>query len=176
MDIYGMNLRGKFWPQRLASILEDPWEDGDEGRLVYDESLQSVYFATDSEWVKVNSATNLFNVGQKLIFASSPLPTGWNIEDGHSDRVIMITSSTGQIGQQGGDWTITGVSTNGAHNHGGTTQTPDMVLGRGTSEIYTNAGSSTHIHTISTDGAHTHVFDGLWRPKNVQFILGVHEG
>lgn len=175
MKIYGMDIRGKFWPQRLSANTTEPWTSEDEGRLLYDESLQALYFGDSSEWVKITAVGDLFNTGQKIIFASQPLPTGWNIDTSIGDKMISLTSIAGQVGNVGGTWSIGGLNNAGGHDHyplAGGMGNPTQIMARGTSEIYAYGAWYLHQHSMIVDGAHSHSFDGLWRPANVQFIVG----
>lgn len=178
MDVHGMDLRGEFWPQRISSITDDPWQASYEGRLVYDETDQALYYASASEWVKITAVGDLFNINQKIIFASTPLPDGWNIDTSVDDSIILTTTTGTQTGDSGGTWTISGMVADGSHDH----FTPDNMSGptttayAGASEIYTTAGSNSHKHSVPDDGSHTHDFDGLWRPVYVQFAVGVYSG
>ena len=174
-----MNLRGKFWPQRLASIIEDPWVSGYEGRFLYDEDKQALYYASATEWVKLQTEFDLFDEGQKLLFVSQPLPTGWNIDTVWNDRSVLITTTGSQVGGTGGSWTITGMVSNAGHDHypqAGGMGNPTSIQRRSTSDWYTYSAKSIHTHYITVDGAHTHTFDGQWRPSYVKVGVGVHTG
>lgn len=177
MDVHGIDLKGKFWPQRISSIIDDPWQADYESRIVYDESDQALYFATDAEWVKITAVGDLFNIGQKVIFVSS-LPAGWNIDISLDDKIILVTNDEDEIGEVGGQWAITGMVTAGSHDH----FTPEQMSGptitalAGASEIYTLAGTSSHKHDINFGGEHIHTFQGIWRPPYALLAVGVYEG
>lgn len=110
----------------------------------------------------------------KMVFASFPLPPGWTLDTTVSDRTILLTNNTSEVGKTSGSWTITGMNSAGGHNHGGTVGSPTSNALRGTSEntapqVSTNA----HRHSISTDGAHIHTFNGTWRPYHIKMVVGV---
>lgn len=177
MDLHGPNLRGKFWPQRISSIEDDPWIVDYEGRLVYDEDAQALYFASSSEWVKITSVGDLFNIGQKLIFLTT-LPTGWNIDAEADDRIILVTTTGDQVGDTGGSWVISGMNDDGLHDHFTPDQmsNPTSIGWAGASEIYSSAGTKTHKHIVVDGGLHSHGFQGTWRPENALFAVGVYQG
>jgi len=51
----------------------------------------------------------------------------------------------------------TGSSTDGSHNHGGVTGTPSATVAA--TNLTGSAASTTHTHSISTDGSHSHTVD-----------------
>ena len=184
MKFYGLELKGEFWTQRLPDITDFPWTADDEGRLVYNEADDVLYYGSDREWVQSTQARYTFNVNQQVIFGVSvsggtALPDDWNIPDDIDDRVPMITNTSSQCGQRGGNWTMDDIIiANSSHNH----FTPDD-LGeasragkRGESEIYATAAVDSHKHTISYDGAHTHTFDGSWRFPHALWTVGEYQG
>jgi hypothetical protein len=177
MKIYGINTQGKYWVQRVPDISVIPWTTADEGRLVYNEADDILYYGSNTEWVQSSEITSMFNVGQKVIFASQPLPTGWTLDTGANDRVPMITNNSNKLGRKGGTWTFTS-TTGGSHDH----YTPsglgrgNSLDVRGTSEIYSTVATEEHRHVISDGGSHVHTFDGTWRPSHVELIVGVYGG
>ena len=178
MKVYGtVNILGKFWPQRTSSIAEVAWTAEDEGRILYDSDNYDLYYGSSSGWEELTGAEDLFTVGTQLIFASV-LPTGWNITTVWDDKAVILTSSTSQIGTKTGDWTLSGLSTTGGHNH----FTPESMGGAlvnytkaqaGTRAL---AGAEGHKHTLPTAGNHTHTFDGNWRPARVKLAVGIYGG
>jgi hypothetical protein len=174
-----VDIRGSFYPHKITDINQTPHDpDLDEGRLVWDDDIQALFYGSSTGWVRLTDANDMFNVGQKIMFASQPLPTGWNIDASLNDRVIMITDAQSQIGITGGTWTISGMRSNGGHNHfaPGGIGNPNQVLYRGVSEIYATGSFRLHKHTFTTNGAHTHTFQPTWRPAHVEFILAEYQG
>jgi len=55
------------------------------------------------------------------------------------------------------DPSSTATSSDGSHNHGGATGTPSGTVAA--TNLTGSAASTTHTHSISTDGAHTHTVD-----------------
>lgn len=178
MKVHGtVNLLGDFWPQRTSDIAEVEWSAEDEGRILYDSDNDDLYYGSSIGWEELTGASDLFIAGTTLVFAST-LPTGWNIETDVDDKVIILTSSTSQIGAFGGQWVITGFSSTGSHNH----YTPGSMSGPLGTFIDAKTGSrsivaaKTHKHTLPSKGNHTHIFDGNWRPARVKFAVGIYGG
>jgi hypothetical protein len=173
-----MDIRGKFWIQRISAILDHPWQAGDEGRIVYDEENDQVYFGGATEWKKANAPSSIFSVGSEIIFASTPLPAGWNIKLVSVLDTILITDSTEEVGDTGGSWAITGMNGAGNHNHFAPDPTaiPTTEGGRGTSSYYNWVPGNNHIHDIYASGNHSHTFDGSWHPPTKQYGIGVWQG
>jgi hypothetical protein len=127
--------------------------------------------ATDTDWLLVTTPYDIMSSGTEILMGTYPFPTGWTISSSYDDRMVMLTNTTGEIGNTGGSWTITGIDSQGAHNHGGSTGTPSATVRVGGSDIYTRGGSQTHSHSIETQGLHQHTFDGNWRPAYVKFAV-----
>ncbi|MHA2030692.1 MAG: hypothetical protein ACW99Q_15005 [Candidatus Kariarchaeaceae archaeon] len=132
-----------------------------------------------SDWIKITALGDLFNDGQRIVFASQPLPAGWNLvtsSDGTTlnDKMIMMTNSQSEVGDIGGSWFISGMVANSKHKHFTPSQmgNPTTTLVRGTSELFYFAAFRNHKHTLNNTGNHTHTFDGTWRPLNVTYIMG----
>lgn len=183
MRFFGLELKGEFWIQRLPDITGIPWTTADEGRLVYNEADDVLYYGNDREWVRSTQANYTFNVNQQIIFGldilgGTALPDDWNIPDDIDDRVPIITNLYSSCGQRGGNWTMDNIIVAaGSHNH----FTPEgMGIAsragkRGNSEIYATAAIDTHKHTISYDGVHTHAFDGSWRFPHALWTIGEYQ-
>jgi len=173
LKVYGtVNILGDFWPQRTSAISEIAWTSDDEGRILFDSDNYDLYYGSSTEWVKLTNAEDLFPVGTTCVFAST-LPTGWNLKTALDDKVIMLTSSTSQIGTLTGSWTISGLDTEGSHNHdlGGSASSSSIKSG-----TRTLIASPNHEHTLPNAGSHSHTFDGSWRPARVKFALGKYGG
>jgi hypothetical protein len=178
LKVYGtVNILGKFWPQRSSDISLVEWAADDEGRLLYDADNDHFYYATSTKWQKVSDTDDLFRVNTTLMFASA-LPTGWNIEENITDKVVILTGSTSLIGQTGGSWVITGISQAGNHNH----YTPsNLGLATPQNDVKVTTGdyhtaNKNHKHTFNTTGKHSHTFTGSWRPDSVKLAIGVYQG
>ncbi len=78
MKHYGIEMEGKFYSEQLASV--PGWSADDEGRIIYDQSTDSIYFGSGSEWVELaemsDITSNSFPSGTKMIFGNST-PVGW---------------------------------------------------------------------------------------------------
>lgn len=48
MKFHGIDMRGKFHVQRVASL--PPFEASDKGRIIFVESSNQLYYGTDTEW------------------------------------------------------------------------------------------------------------------------------
>jgi hypothetical protein len=178
MNVHGMDIRGKFWIQRIPRISDIPWTPAAVGRLLYEDATNQIYFGANSQWRKPQSTSDLFNTGQEIVFASTPLPTGWNIKPDMADKLIFLTNTQSQVGVQGGSWLITGLTASGSHNHFAPTGLgPALIDGRrGLSDITAHVPLQTHTHEMYYDGNHVHSFDGSWRPQYRFIAVGVFAG
>jgi len=178
MNVYGMDIRGKLWVQRISKISYFPWSSADIGRIVFDDNSGNIYFGAQTSWKKPQATLDLFNTGQEVVFASTPLSTGWNIKTGVSDRAIMLTSNPNHIGTMGGSWIISGMTSSGSHIHyapyglGYSTVNGERTL----SDIVDSVPDIEHLHSINAGGTHSHSFDGSWRPAYVSYAVGVFQG
>ena len=171
MKFYGLELKGQFWVQRQPDLTDNPWTSEDEGRLVYNEADDILYYGGDREWVQSTQSRYTFNVGQQIIFGAPAsggvvIPDDWNIVDDIDDKVPMITNIANVCGQRGGSWSMDDIMTSWhGHNHFTPDQLglPSSTAIRGTSEIYSTVAIDTHKHTISYDSSHSHDFDDSWR-------------
>lgn len=177
MKVYGMDIKGKLWIQRISKISYNPWTPSDISRIVYDDDADNIYFAANTEWIRPQSTSDLFNPLQEIIFASTPLPPGWNIKLGVADRMIFVTDNPDLASLTGGSWTISGMNSSGSHNH-------FAPLGVGYASITGPRGLSDitgwfpvieHTHNISAGGTHSHAFDGSWRPQYRLVAVGVFD-
>ncbi len=160
---------GKLWLHIVADKdTEKHRGPKDEGRLIYAQSQERVYFGNDSDWVLFTTAYDVFAANSKLLMGSFPLPTGWNIKTDNDDFSIMVTPTSGAAGTTDGSWIITGIDEQGSHNdHTLSGATTTVLLGA--SDVYTTVGLFNHSHTLIVDGLHDHTFDGTWRPAYVKF-------
>lgn len=178
MKVYGIvNILGKFWPQRTSAISEVDWSVEDEGRILFDGDNSDFYYGSSTGWEKLESRTNVFSFGSKLIFAST-LPTNWNIDlTIESDPVVVLSGWGLLIGRRNGDWEITGMNDSGSHDH----YTPDNLgVASETVEFSDDdpdevVSAESHKHTLTYGGSHSHTFDGTWKPAYVRFVIGEYQ-
>lgn len=86
---------------------------GKDGRLYINTQLSQLEYY-DSSW-KV--AANAIPAGTKMLFVQNSAPTGWTFVSTWNDKVIMVTSTLADGGSTGGNWTISGIQSAGAHQH-----------------------------------------------------------
>lgn len=171
-----MKSLGKFWTHRVSNIDNETHRGAiDEGRVLYNYLDQRLYAGSDTEWLKVTTPYDIFQVGTSVIFSSYPLPDNWTLEKGYAGRIVMTTALSGSIATSGGTWDITGIQQDGEHNHGGKTGGPtDFSSLAGASDIYAYGSKTNHRHTITMDGEHQHSFTGEWRPKHTHSIVATY--
>lgn len=166
---------GKLWLHIVADKDTERHRSGtDEGRFIYAQAQEKVYFGNASDWVLLTTAHDVLAANSKLLMGSFPLPTGWNIKTDNDDFAIMVTPSGGEVGDTEGSWIITGLDQQGSHDDhtlGGPTET--VLLG--SSRLWTQVGLFDHTHTLIVDGVHSHTFDGTWRPAYVKFCEAEYE-
>ena len=164
MKVQGnVDTRGKLWIQRVANTFGFPHSASDEGRLVYEQDDERLWYAGSSGWINATNASDLFNQYQEMIFMSYPLPPNWQ---GWSpiDKAVMITNNGNQIGDYGGNWILTGMNNAGEHNHA------MQRLSDNNTEVNSDGGKDVaendHGHYIYNNGKHSHSFDSSWRPAS----------
>lgn len=166
MDFHRINDQGKLWIQRVDDISLIGHTVNDEGRLVYSKSDDKVYIATSTEWLELAIEYSVISTGTKMLFGSYPLPTGWNIT-AYDDIMVTITNNSVYVGSTNGSWYITGLQSDGSHDHTGLTGKCTITAHIGGDVI--QIAHADHKHSILADGLHTHEFDGQWRPNHVKF-------
>lgn len=114
---------------------------------------------------------NIDGVLTKMMFFQTPLPPGWTVDTGYEDRTVLLTDTLASVGNKSGNWTISGMSSAGGHNH-----ITNVAAGgdkRGRSELAAELMSfASHTHITNVAGSHTHAFDGNWRPAYAKAIVG----
>jgi hypothetical protein len=175
MRFDALNSQGKFWLQRVADKDTENHNAGDEGRLIYSRDDEKVYLGTDTEWLLLTGLHDVMAVGTQMLFGYWPLPDNWNLLTDNNDTAVMITSAGASVGTNAGTWTISGLDSQGAHDHGGATGGPNKGLLLGGSEPYDQCAGPSHTHSIQVDGLHTHTFDGTWRPAYVKLAEGEYQ-
>jgi len=169
-----VELQGKFWIQRVSTAAGTKHKSViDEGRLVYDTGDEHLYFGGLTDWKKVAGQYDVFTALTTTLFGKWPLPLGWNIVS-KDDVMIHVTSSSALVNSYEGGWTITGIDTQGSHDHGGWTGTGIGSFRIGDSNAKSKrAPLIAHLHSIPPDGLHTHGFTPTWRPAYIKFVEGV---
>jgi hypothetical protein len=176
MKFYGIDAVSKFFVQKVSTVV-GLTHNGltDEGRILYNLTDDHLYVASQSSWVKISISTDIYDNGTKKLFLNYPLPSNWTIDTTHNDRMLILASNSSLVNTTGGTWTITGISTNGAHSHGGYTGLPygsTVYAGKSDREGY--GGEDNHLHSMSTAGDHQHTFDGTWRPAYTNGIIATY--
>lgn len=179
MKFHEVDVRGKFWVQKINDKdTEQHHGNIDKGRVFVSQDDNTFYYGASATWVKATGSYDVFNIGSKVLMGKFPLPDGWSVDSSFNDMTAMTTSAGSATGDISGSWTITTVSTGGAHDHfGGLTGPPNRFLTAGKSEELIDAGGGDdHRHTILVDGIHTHTFDGTWRPKYSKWMMATYSG
>jgi hypothetical protein len=167
-----VKVQGKFWIEAGNHLTKQHKTGIDEGRLLYDNVDQHLYFGANSDWSKVAGFNDVFATNTTTLFGNWPLPFGWNIITNKNDMCLILTSTGGSVGTIAGQWVITGIDTQGSHDHGGVSGSAIGSVRVGDSSSSGRVQLVAHTHTISSDGLHTHGFIGAWRPAYVKFIEG----
>lgn len=88
--------------------------------------------------------------GTSMIFVESSTPTGWTFNASGNDRVFMRTSTLGEGGTTGGNWTISGLTVQGH------TLTVSQMPSHSHSDNFSIAGAGNHTHGVQiTSGLDT---------------------
>ena len=172
-----LQVLGKFWTQRVADVNNVSITDIDKARVAYSHADQQLYYCTGVNWEKFNGKYDVIPQNTKILMGAFPLPTGWNLVAGFSDKCCIITSTENQIGASGGSWSITGLQGAGAHDHSGYLGPPVGPLNRfGTRDTYGRTANATHTHKVLgtpgvNDGIHFHFYTPGWRPYNDKYCV-----
>jgi len=168
-----LNVIGKLWVQRVNDISTYTHNGSVEvGRLIYDRATEQLFYGTGTAWRKFNGKYDVIPQGTKILMGRFPLPTGWNIVAAENDKMVILTSEEADIGNTGGDWTITGIQANANHDHGGYTGPyTGNTVHAGDSDKYGSTTTKKHTHSIGSDGSHFHSFNGSWRPYNNKYCI-----
>lgn len=143
----------------------DPWPSGIITQYA-GTTAPNGYFLCDGSAVNRTTYALLFGaIG--TTYGSGDGSTTFNIPDLRQKfplgKAVSGTGST--LGGTGGlidhlhtaDPASTATSSDGSHNHGGATGTPSSTVAA--TNLTGTAASTTHTHSISTDGSHTHTVD-----------------
>ncbi len=141
---YGLDVRGKFWPERLPT--EPVWTADDEGRLFYDESVEGLKFGTASDWSNAGSYNDVPLNTILLIESNVAIVPSYSLLTNKNDMVVYITSGsvaggeTGGTDKSGGTWTQPGhTHSQPTHQHSGPSHTHSVSSG-------TVPGTPSHTH------------------------------
>lgn len=148
-----------------------------EGQLALGEDPVNALSATTKQYVD----SRVLAVGTRACFFQSGAPAGWVQDTTVNDRVIRITSASGN--GQGGSWTISGLTVGGhtltvneipSHQHvvgGGA----DNVTPGGSPAFNVDSAPAASITTGFSGGgqAHDHPLGsaGTWRPAYIDAII-----
>lgn len=169
-----VKIQGRFWIETGNHLSKQHKTSIDEGRLLYDTVDQHLYFGAYSDWSKVAGFNDVFTTYTTMLFGNWPLPLGWNLKTDKNDMCVILTSTGGEVGTQAGQWVITGIDTQGSHDHGGVSGSAIGGVRVGDSSSSGRVQLIAHTHTIQSDGLHDHGFTGSWRPAYVKFIEGIY--
>ncbi|HRR49272.1 MAG TPA: hypothetical protein P5293_04895 [Bacteroidales bacterium] len=123
MDSYGFNNQGPFYVQREATL--PAWSASDEGRLIYDESADSLYYGTSTDWVLVSISSGIVS-GVKMYFYQNTAPVGWTIDVSVADALIGVKGGTSSFNVAGGN--LAGTWTQPGHTHMTADHTHSVVI------------------------------------------------
>jgi len=173
-----VQLRGKLWLHRVADKDDHRHRTGtDEGRMIYSESDESIYYGKTDDWEKVVSSQDVISTGTKFLMSRFPIPDSWNILTSNDDITVLVTDTSGEVGDTGGTWAIDSMTgSTGAHDHSGLTgKVASYTAHLGSSEISGTVQTHLHKHSIQSDGLHAHTFDGTWRPAHIKMCEVAYE-
>jgi len=148
---YGMDVRGKFWPERLAS--EPVWTPDDEGRVFYDEAIESIKFGTSSDWSNAG-AYNDVPLNTILLIESDTQLTGYSLLTNKDDDVVYVTKGSVAGGEVGGTDKLNGFA---GHTVSWTQPGHDHTVASHTHPVSShNHGGVSGSSSIPGAPAHTH--------------------
>jgi len=166
---------GNIWLHRVADKDIERHRTGiDEGRFIYAQAQQKIYYGTSSDWQVISTRYDVIDSGTRMLMGKFPLPEGWNIVTENNDRLVLISNAGSEVGGTAGSWTITGLDQQGSHNHTTGFGYPRERLGSDNLDNQYTALYQ-HRHSIAVDGLHSHTFDGTWRPSYVKFCEAEYE-
>ena len=171
---YEIDAQGKF---RIPKVADKDTEDitliSDTSRLIYSEADERLCIGTSSTWEILATPYDIFDQLTKVLIGSFPLPTGWNLETTHNDKVALITDDVTEVEDTGGSWVISGMDTDGAHVH--SMGNPSTIAQVDYSSEHNQFPNLYHVHSVSSDGGHVHVMDGLWRPYHIYYCIAEYQ-
>jgi len=150
MDYYEIEMKGKFWLEKLAAT--PAYAASDVGRVIYQSTLKELYFADDTSWRAAG-----FPAGTKMLFYQDTAPTGWTIVTTVDDTLVYFSKGSSAGGNAGGSVKSASTWTQPNHTHGVTTGNHTHTMAG-----HTHTGPS-HYHTTQSYAlqageipAHTH--------------------
>jgi hypothetical protein len=123
MDSYGFDGKGPVLVQRVASL--PAWTSEDEGRLVYDQSIDGLYYGTSADWVLVSISSGIVS-GVKMYFYQNTAPAGWTIDGSVADTLLGVKGGTGAYNIAGGS--LAGTWSQPGHTHTVSDHTHSVVI------------------------------------------------
>jgi hypothetical protein len=97
MESYGIDMLGKFLVEKLSTL--PAWGATDEGRLVYAEDADILYYGTSTTWVDYSSSTTTVSVADEGEIVLTVGVAGWGFAQiGDNEEWIQFGfTSTGIV-------------------------------------------------------------------------------
>ena len=147
MDLYEINSEGALYIEKVSTL--PIWHAIDEGRILYDENTNLLYFADSSRW----TGAGAFESGTVMLFGNTTAPIGWTRKTDWQDNAMFCFSATGTPGNGGN------VNPQSAHTHSAPSHTHTM-------QNHTHATTG-HQLTISEMPSHNHTYVGSHEDDHV---------
>jgi len=171
---YEINAQGKFRIPKISD--KDTYTHNGEidiSRLIYSEADERLCIGTLTNWMPVSTPYDIFDQNTKVLIGSYPLPTGWNLNTIHNDKVVLITDDITEVEDTGGSWVFSGMAINGSHTH--SMGNPSTIAQVDSSSEHHQFPNLYHIHSVSSDSGHVHIMDGTWRPYNIKYCIAEYQ-
>lgn len=123
MDSYGFEGKGPVLIQKVLSL--PSWTSEDEGRLIYDQSVDGLYYGTSTDWVLVSISSGIVS-GVKMYFYQNTAPVGWTIDISVADALIGVKGGVNAFNVAGGN--LAGTWTQPGHTHTISDHTHSVVI------------------------------------------------
>lgn len=120
MRFHGIEMKGKFTNQKVADASALVHQASDEGRTLYDETTDEMFFADSSDFYQLISTKSIGSYeeipsGTAMWFYEDSAPTGWTISAAAEDAILAVKYAAGGTWTTGG--TIQGTWTLPIHAH-----------------------------------------------------------
>lgn len=141
MDFYQVVMKGKIWIEK-NTVPACAWSSADEGRILYDTSTHSIYYADDAAWRNIGIPS-----GTNMVFYQDTAPTGWTLVNTVDDTLVYFTKGSANGGNAGGASKTSSTWTQPNHTHTGpshTHTTGDLAL--------SISQMPAHTHTLNVYG------------------------
>lgn len=139
MESHGIEMVGPFYVERGTLPVH---QASFEGRLKYQTSDDSLYLATSSAWVQIQTGSD-FDVGTIMLFGQNSAPTGWSkLTSWQNNSMIVFTTGNPA---SGGSQDATNPTMAGAGSHSHTVNSHNHSLGSHTHNIPAQGGSITYM-------------------------------